>query len=67
MEDRSCRRQIAVMHKAKTWKCLACDAEVPDWPMTMLRHQLGHVERRGHAVDRVEPDGPPADDQHQRQ
>ena len=55
------------MHKQKTWKCSACGAEVPDLPMIVLKHQLSHVARRGHAVDRIEPDGPAPDDQHQRQ
>jgi hypothetical protein len=55
------------MHKQKTWKCSACGVEVADLPMTVLRHQLSHVERRGLASDRAEPDAPPADDQDQRQ
>jgi len=55
------------MHKQKLWKCSACGAEVPDLPMPVLRHQLSHVERRGRAVDRAEPDAPSADDQQQRQ
>jgi len=40
--------------------------EGPDLPVTVLRHQLSHVERWGHAVDRIEPDGAPAEDPHQR-
>jgi hypothetical protein len=54
------------MHKQKTWKCSACGVEVADLPMTVLRHQLSHVERRGLARDRPEPDAPFAEDQ-QRQ
>jgi hypothetical protein len=54
------------MNKQKTWKCSACGVEVADLPMTVLRHQLSHVERRGLAVDRPEPDAPSAEDQHQQ-
>jgi len=53
------------MHKQKTWKSSACGAEIPDQPMTVLKHQLSHVERGGHAVDRAEPDTSSAENQHQ--
>ena len=66
VESRSFRRQVRQMHKQKTWKCSACGVEVADLPMTVLRHQLSHVERRGLAVDRPEPDPPSAEDQHQQ-
>ena len=53
------------MHKQKTWTCSACGAEVVDLPMTVLKHKLSQVERRGRAVDRAEPDAP-SEDQHQQ-
>jgi hypothetical protein len=37
-----------------------------DLPMIVLRHQLTHVERRGLASDRPEPDALSAEDQHQQ-
>jgi ribosomal protein L37AE/L43A len=61
-----CRRQIKQMSEQKAWKCSACGVEVADLPMTVLRHQLSHAERRGLAVDRLEPDAPSAEDQHQK-
>jgi len=54
------------MNKQNTWKCSGCGVEVADLPMTVLRHQLSHVERRGLAVDWPEPDAPSAQDQHQQ-
>jgi hypothetical protein len=33
--------------------------------MSVRRHQITHVKRRGRAVDRVEPVAPAAEDQHQ--
>jgi hypothetical protein len=55
------------MNKQKTtWKCSACGVEVADLPMTVLRHQLAHVKRRGLAADRLEPDAPFPEDQHQQ-
>jgi ribosomal protein L37AE/L43A len=62
VESRTCRRQVTRMSKQKTWKCSACGVEVADLPMTVLRHQLCHVERRGLAVDRPEPDESSAED-----
>ena len=54
------------MHTQKTYRCSACGAEVPDLPLPVLRHQLSHVERRPFAGDRIEPDGPTAEEQHQQ-
>jgi hypothetical protein len=54
------------MHKQKSYRCSVCGAEVADLPLIVLRHQLSHVQRRGRAVDRPEPDAPPAEDQHQQ-
>ena len=54
------------MHKQKTWKCSVCSVEVTDLPMTVFHHQLSHIERRGLAVDRPEPDAPSREDQHQQ-
>ena len=34
------------MHKPKPYKCSICGAEVPDLPMTVLKHQMSHVTRR---------------------
>ena len=31
-----------------------------DQPMVILKHQLSHVQRRGRAGNRAEPDAPPA-------
>ena len=67
VESQTCRRQVTQMIKRKAWKCSACGAEIPDLPMPVLRHQLGHVEWRPFAGDRAEPDAPPAEDPHQRQ
>jgi hypothetical protein len=53
-------------YKQKSWKCSACGVEVADLPMTVLRHQLAHVKRRGVAADRPEPDAPFPEDQHQQ-
>ena len=55
------------MPTQKTWKCLACGAEIPDLPMPVLRHQLSHVERRPFAGVRAEPDAPSTEDEHRRQ
>jgi hypothetical protein len=52
--------------QAKDLPLLACGAEIPDLPMTVLKHRLSHVERRGRAVDRAEPDAPSAEDRHQQ-
>ena len=54
------------MHKQRTYHCSVCGAENPDLPMPVLKHQLSHVERRGLAVDRPEPDAPSAEDQRQQ-
>ncbi|MFZ5781744.1 MAG: hypothetical protein ACOY4R_16255 [Pseudomonadota bacterium] len=40
------------MHQRKPYKCSVCGAEVPDLPMSVLKHQLSHV-RRPYAVDRL--------------
>jgi hypothetical protein len=42
------------MNKHKTWRCSACGAELPDFPMTVFRHQLSHIERR--PLARSQPD-----------
>jgi hypothetical protein len=55
------------MHKQRTYCCSVCGAEIPDLPMPVLKHQLSHVQRRGRAVGRPEPDAPSGDDHHQRQ
>jgi hypothetical protein len=34
------------MHNRKPYKCPACGAEVPDLPMTVLKHQMSHISRR---------------------
>jgi hypothetical protein len=34
------------MHKQKSYHCLVCGTEMPDQPVTVLRHQLFHAERR---------------------
>ena len=34
--------------------------------MSVLKHQLSHVERRARAVDRPDTDAPSAEDQHQQ-
>jgi hypothetical protein len=54
------------MRKQKTFRCSVCGAEIPDLPMTVLKHQLSHVERRGRAVNRAEPDAPSVEDRHQQ-
>ena len=54
------------MHTQKTYRCSVCGAEIPDLPMPVLRHQLSHVERRGRAVNRAEPEAPSAEGQHQQ-
>jgi ATP-dependent DNA ligase len=32
------------MHQPRPYKCSICDAEVGDIPMTVLKHQIGHVQ-----------------------
>jgi hypothetical protein len=44
------------MHKRKLYKCSVCGAEVPELPMTVLKHQMSHVRRRPFARDRRHPD-----------
>jgi hypothetical protein len=46
------------MHKGKLYECPACGAEVPDLPMSVLKHQMSHVRRRPFARDRWEPERP---------
>jgi len=55
------------MHKQKTWKRSACGAEVPDLPMSVLKHQLSHVERPPLSGARAEPDAAPEDGAPKRQ
>jgi hypothetical protein len=43
------------MHKRKTWKCSTCGDEVPDLPMSVLRHRLSHVKPRPFARDQRKP------------
>jgi hypothetical protein len=46
------------------YKCSICGAEVPDLPMSVLKHQLSHIGRRPLARNQpdsaADEDGPPS-------
>ena len=44
------------MRRRKPYKCLVCGAEVPNLPMSVLKHQMSHMKPRPFARDRREPE-----------
>ena len=51
-------RRLRLVHKRKPYKGPSCGAEIPDLPMTVLKHQMSHVRRRPFADDRRKPGEP---------
>ena len=42
------------MHKPKPYTCSVCGTEVPNLPMSVLKHQMSHFKRRSFA--RAQPE-----------